>query len=758
MNKLFYQPFLTFAVTFTVSSFLLPHLNSTARLIAMFVSLTFALASLFFIGFRYGIYKKHCIAVIIICAGIALSSCIQYHYFDKQIPKITKYSEKGTVFVTATVEKVITKSDYASYYQIKVSSINGIKANLRANLEFQKEFDADICDIISFEGSFYKIPEYENGFPAEKYYSSKGIYLNAVSDGTTAAILDKSHSVSSFFAKLSDKISAKLSFNLGSTHGSFVSGLLLGRRNEISENIKRDFKYLGISHILAISGLHLNIIVGGFLIILRAMNLSRFTRCFLCSLLTLAMMLLTGFSLTVVRAGIMMLLMLYSRLIKIAVNPLQALFTSSLIILAVSPETFNDISFLLSFSATFGLLTFGKKITSALYRPHMLPKTVDKIKIKILSSLIASVTAIIFTLPVVCCYFKEISFFSLISNLIFIPLCSLLLTSSAFSVIFTSGFGRGLFCGLTKSLSSLIVDLADVMSRNIAEPIPLNFDFVKYSFILAALSCLLIFFIKKKTLLTLLIPISVWMLSFFSFYAVHLRSTKNEIALLASNYGKNDFLLINQGTKTLICDFSDGRYSNLKDAASLVKANLHDTSADVLLLTHLHRYHISSFNRLADITSLEYLILPSSYDEQSEEIYNSLVNSAKSKNITVFTYSPLEESSVDFLGCRIKLSQISFIERSIQPIFYLTVEYGAESFTYCSSSLFESNINSNFEDIIVSSNYIWLGIHGPNIKQPFPKEIALNNSILVSEGINELYSTSFEEIDTFKELKLVKSN
>lgn len=758
MDRLIYQPFLTFSLAFTVSSLLFPPLSAEIKLLVIFISVILILTSLFFIGFRYGIYKKYSFAVIIMAAGIAFSSVIQYCYFNKQVPKIIGYSESGTVHITATIEKVITKSDYASYYQINVSSINGNKASFRANLEFQREFDADIYDVISFDGAFYTIPDDDNGFPANKYYSSKGIYLNAVSDDTSATVTGKEHSIYSYFANLSDKISAKLSFSLGDEYGSLVSGLLLGRRSDIPDSTTRDFKKLGLSHILAVSGLHLTAIVGGFLVILRFMNLSRLTRFLLCSILILFMMFLTGFSLTVVRAGIMMFFMLLARLVKASGDSLHALFLSTATILAFSPEAFSDIGFLMSFFSTFGLLTFGKNAVCMLYKPNVLPKPISKIRIKLLSSLISSVTAIIFTLPISCFYFKEISLFSPISNLIFIPLCSLLLSFSAFSIIFSSGFGRGLFCGLTKSLSSIIVDLADYMARKISEPISLDFNFVKYTFIAAALSFLLIFFIKKRKSVIIFISFSVWLVSFFSFYSFHLLSSKNEMNLIAANYGKNDFLLINQEAKTVICDFSDGTYSNMKNAASLAKTALHDVSVDVLFLTHLHRYHISSFNKLADSTFLKCLVIPEPYDEQSSEIYLSLTESAKSKHISVLTYSFSETASVNFFGCNIKPSEISFITRSVQPVFYLTVEYGSESFTYCASSLLESELYPDCVNTISSSDYIWLGIHGPNIKQPLPNILTSNNHVVVSQNINELYLTSYETINTFKNFRLINES
>lgn len=746
MEELRKQPFLTFCVSFTLASFILIYGNKVLRIHVFFLFLLSAAVSVLFMTYRFGMYKKRASALLPICLAVMSASGVQYIYKDITLSRILSYSEVETN-ITAVVEKTDLKADYAAVYTVKICSVNEKKTSFRAKLVFNNEFDTDKGEILSLNTVFSLPDENENGFPLRQYYASRGIYLIAEAEGSNTQVIGKSKSAAAFFASLSDKLSAKLTLRIGNEYGGLASGLLLGRRDDVPDSVKRDFRFLGISHILAVSGLHLSILVGGFLLLLRFFKIPRTVRFILCSVLIVFMMFLTGFPASVIRSGIMMFIFLLGNCIGREDNSLLSLFTAGTVIITVSPESLTDAGFLLSFSATLGLITLGKKLSSAVMKRTSGKTLPIRLLGKLLCSLSSTISAILFTLPFTYLYFGEISIVSPLSNLIFVPLSGIFLFLSAGVLLFSGGVPAALFYSSAKSIAAVIIDLASFFAEAAPEPISLQYDFTVIAFVFALLSCVFLLFLKKKNILLLLIPFIIWAGIFSGCYLLHTANTADHVNILAVNLKKNDFILINRGGKTLICDFSDGTYTQAKRAAALTKNELCDASADALLLTHLHRYHIATFRKLADNNRLEYLIMPEPYDEKTADIAKGLKEAANERNISVITYSPDNSSTLDFSGCSITISETVFIDRSVQPIMFLSVDTGNGVFSYFSSAVFESELSDKAINLASHSDAVWYGIHGPVIKNTLPEITVYGKVIVSSPAVNEGYEAVFDEIN-----------
>ncbi len=745
MEALRKQPFLIFCISFTFSSFFLFYVNKTFRVHVFFLFLLSAAVSAFFMAYRFGIYKKRAAVPLLICLAVLTADTVQYVYKDITLSRILSHEGK-TAEITAIVESADFRADYSAVYTVKICSVNEKRTSFRVKLVFNNEFDADTGDILSLSAAFSLPDEEENGFPLRKYYASRGIHLIAESDGSSTRITGKSQSLTVFFSSLSDRLSARLMLRIGDKYGGLASGLLLGRRDDVPDSVKRDFRFLGISHILAVSGLHLSILVGGLLLLLRFLKIPRTVRFILCSVLILFLMFLTGFPASVVRSGIMMFLFLLGNGIGREENSLISLFTAGTVMIAFSPGTLTDTGFLLSFSATLGLITLGKKLSSAIMKRtggKILP---IRLLGKLLSSLSATLSAILFTLPFTYLYFGEISLVTPLSNLIFVPLSGIFLFLSSGVLLFSGGIPAALFCGSAESLAAVITDLAAFFADTVPEPISLRYSFTVIAFIFALLSCVFLLFLKKKSVLLLLIPFIVWTGVFSGCYFLHTVNTAGNVNILAVNLKKNDFLLINCGGKTLLCDFSDGTYTQAKRAAALTKNELCDASADALLLTHLHRYHVATFRKLADNNRLDCLIIPEPYDGKTADIAEDLKEAANEKNISVITYSPHTDNTVDFPGCRIRLSKTVFTGRSVQPVMFLSVDTGNGVFSYFGAAVFESELSEEALKLASLSDTVWYGIHGPVIKAVLPETDVYGKVIVSSPAVNENYKTAFDEI------------
>lgn len=715
-----------------------------------------------------GRYRSDIKPYLLIVLGIFLSGTFQFIHCDLVVPQILSFA--GTEQeITATVTKCRRRSDFSSSYDIRVNSADGKKTSFSAVLQIPGELDAEPGDIIRAKVSFSRPETNENGFPLRRYYISKGIYLIAEAEYGGITFTGNAATVGVFFSSLSDRLSARLKLALGDETGGFASGILLGRRDDVPDGLECDFRYLGISHLLAVSGMHLSVIAGGFIMLLRFFKLKRGVVFVLGSAFTVFMMLLVGLPASVVRSGIMLMICLAADAAGRIDTPVISLVTAGTVIVLFSPESLADAGFQLSFAATLGILTLGKYLVHGIMSRFGKKKLVTASGKKknnplrplasILSLLAVSLSAVIYTLPFVWFYFREVSVISPLSNLIFIPLAEVFLFLASGVLIFTGGIPGFLFSGGAGAVGHLIISLAEKLARISPEPIFIGDKYAIPAVLLAIIGGVIFCAVRKKLGRSVMIVMfAVWVGTLSVCRAIENTAARDTVAISAVNRGKNDYILVNSGGKTLLIDFSDGRTTGLRNAASSTSELFSDVSVDAVLLTHLHRYHAVSFARLSESTRLDYIVIPEPYDDGTRGTADAIREAAEKRGVRVITYPSAKEASLDFMKCRITLSGITFIDRSVQPIMYLTINAGNEVFGYFSATVFSSQLSDPAREALARCDTAWLGIHGPVIKDRLDQMASGGEVFVSSDEVNTAYGTVFGQIKSGQVLTLrVKS-
>lgn len=201
---------------------------------------------------------------------------------------------------------------------------------------------------------------------------------------------------------------------------SFAAGLLLGSRGGIPKDIIEDFKKTGLTHILAISGYNIVILIAFastvFSVFPRKISLTL-------SIITIVIfVILVGAGASVVRAAIMGSISQIAHIFGRRSAGLRSLFMTGYAMALVSPFiVFFDIGFQLSFAATAGILMF----TAPLKRFFGFP-----------DALVITWAAQIFTTPLLILYFKGFSAVALFANIVILPFIPLLMLGSFLSLIF----------------------------------------------------------------------------------------------------------------------------------------------------------------------------------------------------------------------------------------------------------------------------------------------------------------------------------
>lgn len=271
---------------------------------------------------------------------------------------------------------------------------------------------------------------------------------------------------------------------------SLVLGLLLGVRSSIPQNVLDNFQTTGLTHILAISGYNITLIITIFALILKGGGRKLQFIITVAGIILFAI--LTGMSASVIRASVMGVIMVFALRVGRKSNGLQSLLLSVFLMVMVNPKILMmDISFQLSFMSTLGLLI-------------LLPLVEDwskKLPAIVGEGLVVTLSATFFTLPITLLNFHAFSIISPLANVLFLPLIPLIMFSSFLSIIFDLVVpGLGQILGAVTWLGSfLLIEGVGFMAKI---PFALmdvgGFGWIMFIFYYFALGMLITFFRKAK--------------------------------------------------------------------------------------------------------------------------------------------------------------------------------------------------------------------------------------------------------------------
>jgi len=210
---------------------------------------------------------------------------------------------------------------------------------------------------------------------------------------------------------------------LPQSEASFIKGLILGYRGEISKDVQQYFINTGTYHILAVSGLHVGIITSMFFVLTSFLRVSFVLRVLLTILGLIFYAFVVGLPPSVVRASIMASIVLIGMAIERRIDIFNLLGFSAIVILFFDSKQILHPGFQLSFSAVASISYFYPKIFN--FFSKNFPFATKWFISPIASLFIASISAQILTLPFVVAYFSKISIISILANVFIVPLVSL---------------------------------------------------------------------------------------------------------------------------------------------------------------------------------------------------------------------------------------------------------------------------------------------------------------------------------------------
>lgn len=230
--------------------------------------------------------------------------------------------------------------------------------------------------------------------------------------------------------------------------------ILLGDNTRIRKDLKDKIRYIGLSHIFAMSGLHIALVIAIFYFIFKkTIKNKKVIEILLLVSITLYYISVKE-SPSFTRAYIMAIVYLLGKLFYEKVDLGKALFISAIVSILINPTVIFSISFQLSYGAMIAII-------------YIFPYTrkINYKKLKILDYILFTTTIQIFLMPITVYYFNTIQFLSVISNLILLPLASFYITVNYIALFLENFYLSFLLKPIVEIMYKILIYLIDFFSE-----------------------------------------------------------------------------------------------------------------------------------------------------------------------------------------------------------------------------------------------------------------------------------------------------
>jgi len=405
--------------------------------------------------------KKIWIPVVAFAAAFACILNLGYTLFTV-IPIQEKYagSEKR---VEATLTDEVYQAYSKYYYRLRTDTIDREPVHTRLLLKTSRPIDVEPFDTISFISD---ISATEN-----RYYLAKGYYISV--DTITESFTMESAAEYPLYAyaiRLREAMRSALEELLPSEEASLCEAVMVGDKYALSRSDKVSFRYAGASYFVVVSGLHFSVIALSLLWLFRKLRLRPWLQVLITFPFVFLYMAVTGFQPSVVRSGVMISVFLISKLIRRINDSHNSLAVAGIAASIVfSPYGIGDIGLILSYAATFAIITWSDPINKKLC-VNVPTRLYQRLWNHVAAMLSVSLAANILVFPISVFVFGGFSTVTLLSSLLlYWPIWALLILSLILCLFFYLGLlyyaaaalSWPLYC-LAKLILWLVRSLADL--------------------------------------------------------------------------------------------------------------------------------------------------------------------------------------------------------------------------------------------------------------------------------------------------------
>ncbi|NNL17079.1 MAG: ComEC family competence protein [Flavobacteriaceae bacterium] len=336
------------------------------------------------------------------------------------------------------IREVLKPGNYYDKYIIDIKKINDQNVTGKSLLNVQKDSSNSalkVDDLVITKTVFKDLnsPLNPHQFNYRSYLKNKYIYHQLLTKKKELLILDREKtSFFGFAAQLRENINDKLkTFDFKKDELAIINALILGQRQDISEEIYSSYTKAGAIHILAVSGLHVGIILLLLNFLFKPLERIKhgyFIKKTLLLLVLWSFAVIAGLSPSVTRAVTMFSIVAIGMNLKRPANIYNTLAISMFVLLLIKPTFLFDVGFQLSYLAVFSIVWIQPKLYE-IWNPKFW------LSDKFWQIFTVTIAAQIGVVPLSLYYFHQFPGLFFISNLVIIPVLGFILGFGIFTII-----------------------------------------------------------------------------------------------------------------------------------------------------------------------------------------------------------------------------------------------------------------------------------------------------------------------------------
>lgn len=445
------------------------------------------------------------------------------------------------------------------------------------------------------------------------YYQAKGVRLLGYQKGTCSVAACTQTPTRFLPAVLAHRLSEVVGRVFPADVAPFMQALLYGDRSRMDSQTKSAMSVAGVSHVVAISGMHVSILTAAIYFVLR-----RFRRAaaWISILLVILFSVMVGGSPSVVRAAVMLTLLLLAPILNRENDAYTSLGAAVLLILLQNPWAIADVSFQLSFGAVLGIFLFTKRVYHALLRPSGM-RRMEKLPLcgRLLHFIVGVVSttlgAMALTVPITALQFGTVSLVGLLTNVLILW---------AVSLAFSLGLFVSLFALLLPGAASMLAWAVAWLPRYVLMVVRLlarapcaavstqNTWIVGWLLLVYAIFFLLLLTKGPKRLLLPCCCVVLTLAAALFFTRLSAQRCRMRVSLL--DVGQGQCVLLESGSFAAMVDCGGSSEDYSGETAAQYLGAVGRDKLNVLIVTHYDLDHMGGVRQLLSRVRVENLLIP----------------------------------------------------------------------------------------------------------------------------------------------------
>lgn len=712
-SPFYYRPFCLMAAVFAISN---------ASIIVFGYLPIIIIVGLWFAFSIFHFLRRKTLAVImpwLLLIALASSFAVSCIYTEQRKP-IQKLAEENTALsryeqteptyniskLRAEVISVYYDESFGSAYRVKLLSVDNEKAYGHAVLECHESLGASPYDILYCDGVIFT---YDNGntIKDRMYARSNDIVALIETDGA-AALYENNSRLSRMAYELREKISFELHRICdNNSAASFAMAVVFGTRDGMDKTLERDCSALGIIHLLAVSGSHFSALIAALTFLLRHTYVPGHIRQLYFAVFAIAFTIMCGGTTAILRASVMAVFCMFVRFTGYEADSIIGLFFSLAFIGVLRPYCVFDIGFLLSFFSTFGILLQLDRL--------IIPNKKERTSIKILNAIWGAfkltLSATLFSFPILAIAYGNISLIGILVNLVAGPVITLAMFVAIILMITCKlPFIGEAMAEIFEFIYEIIQKGSNLIALNTDTAIPLRAPYVPYLILIPLCLFILLRLLAVNENLLTYIPLGVSLICLIIANYVHIGMINDTSELALVSIKNNECVVVRSETNSLICDFSNGSRAISEEATDTVADDFYCVDIDGYMLTHYHTRHIYTIGKIIRNHYLRTVILPepSTHDEKSLAKAIERLMDMYGGSVKYYTVG----ESFEIYGMGITAVKYAH-STSTHPTVAVKFSYGGTSIAYLGAGFSQSTETPELLSLALGADTVIMGAHGP---------------------------------------------